>query len=163
MTSRKDDPEALHLSVETEQAELYRSLAGLLQQLLTVHFKVPPEDVPTLVHQAFTLYYDRPMECDARTWIVVSACTNAQRYLEMRGLAAGDGAAGTRAVKRFMAHRDTAATLPKAEREAVRLRFEERKSYLQIGEQLGISAFAAKHLVTQAVVTIRRVIRGKPR
>jgi hypothetical protein len=163
MTSRRDDPEALHLSVETEQASLYLSIGGLLQRLLTVHFKVPPEDVATLVHEVFTLYYDRPMECDARTWIVVSACTNAQNYLQMRGLATGDGAAGTRAIQRFMAHRDTAATLPERERQAVRMRFEERKSYLQIGEQLGISAFAAKHLVTKAVVTIRGVIRGKPR
>jgi len=162
MIPPKDGLETLYLLAEAEQVELYKTLGGLLQRLVVRHFNIPPDEAEILVYETFILYYGNGMKAVARErpWLITAVFNNARTYLERRGQAAGKGAPETRSVESSAAHRDAVATLDGREREALRLRFAEQKSYPPIAEALGVSTFAAKQIVTRTVAKVRALLRG---
>lgn len=50
---------------------------------------------------------------------------------------------------------------PSRAREALRLRFEEKKTYPEIAEQLGLSVYAAERFVVKALARLRGLLRGE--
>lgn len=140
---------------------MYESLGGFLQRLLEQHFKIPPEKTVLLLTEAFNVYYSHMTEvADAEPWLYAAACLGARKHLEGCGQSVGTEAADAHSMERFFVHRDATTTLTGTARAAIRMRFEERKSYTEIAEELGISHFAAEHLVKRAVKKLRGVVRG---
>lgn len=120
------------------------------------------EEAVSLVAEAFVVYYglETPPE-DARACLTLMACTNAQTWLQRRGLPPGHEAEAARETSK--SYRDALELLPSRAREALRLRFSERKTYPQIAAELGVSTFAAEQIVAKAAVKMREVLRGKGR
>jgi RNA polymerase sigma factor (sigma-70 family) len=154
-------PENLFRPANAEQAALYESLGGYLQRALVELFQIPPDDAELLLTQTFNVYFHHMKEVgEARHWLIVAACLSAKRHLEKCGQSTGTEAAAAQSMESFVVHRDATATLTGTARTAIRMRFEERKSYPEIAAELGISPFAAEQLVKRAVQKLRGVIRG---
>ncbi|HEV7768349.1 MAG TPA: sigma factor-like helix-turn-helix DNA-binding protein [Thermoanaerobaculia bacterium] len=97
---------------------------------------------------------------DARAWLIAAASISAKTYLQRRGLPAGDDEADdTRVVLELLLQRDALQTLPALARDALRLRFAERKTYPEIGTELGISPYAAERIVAKAFMKLRSLRR----
>lgn len=142
-------------------APLYEALGGVLQRLLVQKFGVPLEAAESLVYEVFIVFYglEAPPR-DAETWLTAAACTSARSYLQRHGLPAADvDRDDEREIVALLLHRDALTTLTRRAREALRLRFAERKTYAEIAEELGVSAYAAEHLVAKAFAKLRGLRR----
>lgn len=149
-----------HPFAEAEHAALYHALGDFLQGVLVRHFDVPQEDAELLVYEAFVCYFTRNLPFrDARTWLISAACSNANVWRARRGLPPGNREIEQNAARR-LPYREAVAMLsePRA-REALRLRFEEKKDYPEIAAQLDVSTFTAKHIVARAVAELRGLLR----
>lgn len=162
MKAPADDPLLLH-SAATEQERLYEMLGGVLQRLVTRKFEVTQEDAESLVKEAFIAYHGAKVAPnEVEDWVVGAVCRNARKYLQRRGLVApADVLAEERAGQRVLSQREALAMLPSHAREALRLRFEERKSYPEIAEALDVPIDAAQRLVAKAGAKLRGLLRGR--
>ena len=156
-----NDDRLLHGSGDSEQATLYESLGGILQRMVVRQFKVSQEDAEALVRDTFLLYYEtNAARSDVREWLTATVCGNAKEYLRRRGLVAPEeGTDQTREIRRLLCHRDAKEILPSHARQAVRMRFEEQKTYPEIAAELDVSADTAQRLVAKAVVKLLKVLR----
>jgi DNA-directed RNA polymerase specialized sigma24 family protein len=138
------DPEKFRQTPDEAETQLLWDTAGeMLLRLLKRKFGLPPDDARTLVEEAFRVYYEltaRPR--DATSWLIAAACTNAQRYLRRRGLAAGDAASDPQALAESLFDPAFLEALPERAREALRMRHPEGKSFAEIAEELGVTRFA---------------------
>lgn len=156
-----DDP-FLHHSGEPEQEALYETLGGLLQRMVMRQFQVSPEDAQSLVRETFIVFSEMNVaRSEAQEWLTGAVCSSAKAYMQRRGLVAPeDVTEREREIRRELAHRDALAMLPSQDREALRLRFEERKTYPEIAAELDVSVEAAQRIVARAAAKLRGRIRG---
>ena len=87
------------------------------------------------------------------------ACRKANEYRQRRGLPAANEDHAIRNAATSLSYRDAMARLPTRAREAVRLRFEEKKTHAEIAEQLGLSVYAAERFVAKALAKLRGLFR----
>ena len=157
MTPRKDEANRLR-SGEPALRVLYETLGTDLQRFVTRKFGVPPEDAESLVHEAFVQFVtERPD--DAKAWLTGTACRGAKAWLQRRGLAVTDSADDAREIENLLFYRKAQALLPERAREALRLRFQEGRTYEEIAAELDVAAYYAEKLVANAVAKLRQVIR----
>ena len=165
MTAPKNVPERLlSETAEKERAALYDKLGGFLEDLLVRKFELPREEAALLVAEVFVMYYglEAPPD-DARAWLSMMVCANAQAWLQRRGLPPGNEAEAAREAPRVLSYRDALELLAPHAREALRLRFSEQKTPHQIAAELGVSPDEAEQIVTRAMARMREVLRGKRR
>lgn len=163
MTDPRSEFGPLRQSAEAERETLYETLGGVLQRTLTRAFGLPPQDAESLVYETFIVYFgmDVPPH-DFRAWLIAAACRSAKAHLVRRGLASGDDTTSqTRDAESFLLHREALDLLPARAREALRLRFAERRSYAEIAAELDVSVFAAERIVAKAAARLRSVMRSK--
>jgi RNA polymerase sigma factor (sigma-70 family) len=159
MTERKDDATLLR-PAETVDGALYETLGRTLQTILTLKFGLPLEVAESLVDETFATYYtedDRPS--DANAWLIGAACRSAKTYLQRRGLALTDAPDDAREVENLLFHREALELLPERARQALSLRFRERRTYDEIAAEFDVAPYYAKQLVAKAVAKLRKVIR----
>lgn len=161
MTTPTDGLESPHHSSELEWAELHATLATYLTGLLTRAFEVPEQDAERLVRETFTDYRLNQPASDARAWLIGAVCKHANGYRRSRGLPAADEKAAGRHAATVLSYHDVMARLPSRAREALRLRFDEKKSYAEVAEQLGLSVYAAERFVAKALARLRALLRGE--
>lgn len=161
MNTPEDGSGPAHDSVDAEQAALSESLGGFLIALLRRAFEVSERDAEWLVRETFIDHIQNEPAPDARAWILGAACKKANAYRQRRGLPAADEAAIERQAAATLSIRDAMESLPRRAREALRLRFEEKKTYTEIAEQLGLSVYAAKRFVAKALARLRGLLRGE--
>jgi RNA polymerase sigma factor (sigma-70 family) len=161
MTTPKDGPGPPPHSAEAEQAAFYETLSDFLRGLLMRAFEVPERDAEWLVRDTFSDYTLNKPAPDARAWLIGSACNKANDYRQRRGLAAANEALVARHAATALSSREAMEKLPRRAREALRLRFEEKKTYAEVAGELGISVYAAERFVAQALIRLRGVLRGE--
>ena len=161
MTTPNDGPGRAHSPAGAEWVELSGSLGGYLIDLLKRAFEIPGPDAEWLVRETFADYSFGKPAPDASAWIIAAACRRANDYRQRRGLPAADEAAIERQAVTVLAYRDAMARLPGRAREALRLRFEEKKTFAEIAEQLGLSVYAAERFVAKALARLRGLLRGE--
>jgi RNA polymerase sigma factor (sigma-70 family) len=161
MTTLKDDPAQPHYSAVAEHAALYETLGGYLEALLTRAFAVPEQDAALLVRDTFFDYGQGKQAPNARAWLIGSACKRANIYRQMRGLPPVNEADVERHAARVLTYRDAMEPLPSRAREALRLRFQENKTYPEIAEELGVSVYVAERFVAKAFARLRGVLGGE--
>ena len=157
-----NDESSLSLQpAEAESAARHKLLGPALRRLLVQNFGVPLDAAESLVDETFMVFQGlgtRPR--DAETWLTVAACTSARKYLQRHGLPAADvEREEEREIVALLLHRDATRTLTERAREALRLRFAERKTHPEIAEELGISTYAAEHLLAKAIAKLRGLRR----
>lgn len=160
MTTPKDGVGSQH-TAETEQSALYEALGGVLRSLLMRAFELPEQDAEWLLRESIIDYTLNKQAPDARAWLIGVACRNANGYRQRRGLPAANEAEAVRQITAVLATRDALATLPRRAREALRLKFDEKKSYEEVAEQLGLSVHAAKRFVSKALTQMRAALSGE--
>jgi DNA-directed RNA polymerase specialized sigma24 family protein len=161
MTTSKDGPGPPHDSADTEGAELHEPLGVYLEGLLTRAFEVPQRDAERIVREMFADYKLNKPASDARAWLIGAVCREANDYRRRRGLPAADERAAERHAATVLSYRDAMDRLPSRAREALRLRFEEKKTYAEVAEQLGLSVYAAERFVSKALFRLRELLRGE--
>ncbi len=161
MTTPKDGIGSPQHTAEAEQAALYETLGGVLRSLLMRVFELPEQDAEWLVRESFIDYTLNKQAPDARAWLIGVACRNANGYRQRRGLPAANEAEAARQITLVLANRDALATLPRLAREALRLKYDEKLSYEEVAEQLGLSVHAAKRFVSKALTQMRAALRGE--
>jgi len=140
---------------------LHEALGGYLIALLIRAFEVPEPEAEWLVRERFTEYsLDQPAT-DERAWIIGAVCRDANDYRRRRGLPAADEEKVGRHAAAVLSYRDARERLPSRAREALRLRFEEKKSYAEIAEELGLSVHAAERFVGKAFFRLRELLGGR--
>lgn len=160
MTTPKDGQDPTRHFAEAEQAALYETLGGFLQQLLTRAFELPEQVAAALVRETFYQALHAPAP-DARAWLIAAACRSANDYRQNRGLPAANEEEIARHAATVLSYREAMESLPTRAREALRLRFEQKKTYPEIAEELGVSKHAAERIVAKAVARLREVLRGR--
>jgi DNA-directed RNA polymerase specialized sigma24 family protein len=162
MTEPRYGSQPIDRRSEAEEATLYETLGGVLQNLLTRKLGVSAEIAERLVYETFMVYYGldaRPR--DGEAWVIAAACRSAKTYLDRldapRATDVTDG--DERAVLDALRGRDALALLSESSRTALRMRFAEHKSYEEIASALDVSSRYAERIVTKALVKLRSVMR----
>jgi len=124
-------------------------------------FELPERDAERLVRETFTDYRLNQPASNGRAWLIGAVCRQANAYRRRRGLPAADEEKTGRHAATVLSHRDAMEKLPSRAREALRLRFEEKKTYPEIAEQLGLSVDAAERFVAKALARLRGLLRGE--
>jgi DNA-binding CsgD family transcriptional regulator len=142
---------------------LYEALNGMLQRTLTDRFGVPADEADVLMHEVFGAYLtvNCPMN-DPQAWLVAATCQYGAAY--QRDHPPPDGATPAVSVDDVAAMRKIArlppvAILHERAHEAVRLRFQEQKSYREIAKRLGVSIIHAQAIIRKALLKLRRAPR----
>jgi RNA polymerase sigma factor (sigma-70 family) len=157
MTPWKDEANRLR-PAEPALRVLYETLGSDLQRFVTRKFGLPPEDAESLIHEAFVQFVaERPD--DARAWLTGAACRGAKAWLQRRGLAVTDSPDDAREIENLLFCREAQALLTEHAREALRLRFQEGRTYEEIAAELDVAAYYAEKLVAKAVVKLRQAVR----
>ena len=162
MTTPKDGPGSPHHSAEAEWVELQAALSGYLKGLLIRTFEVPERDAEWMVRERFRDYILNRPAPNARAWLIGAVCREANDYRRRRGLPAANEAEIADIERRAdtrLSIRDAMAILPSHAREALRLRFDEKKTYAEIAAQLGLSVYATERFVTKALAKLRGLLR----
>jgi DNA-directed RNA polymerase specialized sigma24 family protein len=144
-------------AAEPEAARLYEARRGLLLRLLMRRFGVPADDAETLVHDTVMALQTQGTVPDPKAWLIAGVTAKGEAYQEGRGLVSptpdAEGVRDVRFTKLVI------ITLSPRARQALRLRFDERKTYAQIAAELGVSTIAAERMVARAAARIRRMQR----
>lgn len=101
---------------------LYRAFGGMLQSFLTRKFGAGPRDIHHLLRREDPAGRNEGVADRA-------ACRNAKTYLQRRGLAVTDSPDDAREMENLLFCQNALASLPEPAREALRLRFLERRTY----------------------------------
>lgn len=141
--------------------ELHEQLGGYLKSLVMRAFEVPERDAEWLVREKFTDYRLNQPASDERAWLIGAVCREANDYRRRRGLPAADERAAERHAATILSYHDAMKRLTSRAREALRLRFEEKKTNAEIAEQLGLSVLAAERFVGKAFLRLRWLLRGE--
>ena len=143
------------------QRGLYDQMGEVVEYVITRIFAIREKDAQSLALEVLLAYRDiKPPPPDVNAWLIAGACANAKRYLERRGLPAGDEAEKTRAAERWLRREEALDLLPERDRTVLRLRFE-GKTYAQIAAQLGVKPGSAKRIVSRAVAKLRALVRAR--
>lgn len=161
MTRANDESARLLPAPEGEDWALYESVGGMLLHALTSKFGLPADRAQLLVYETFIMLFQSDCKpSDRKAWLVNTACTRAKEDLRSRDLPVPPDAERLEAA---LVMRDATQALTARGREALRLKFHERKTDQEIAEELGISVFAAKRLVFKAFAKLRAMRADKAR
>ena len=154
------EAEGLRHSADAEEIErLYQSLGEVLFGVLTERYALTVADAAWLLQDTFGAYMtNRAVVSDAQGWLISMACAEAEKFQQIRAFEEALPEASRDARDRELT-RIALTTLPENAREAVRLRFYERKSYDDIAEKLGITAHYAEHLVATSIAKVAALRR----
>jgi RNA polymerase sigma factor (sigma-70 family) len=90
-----------------------------------------------------------------------AACRAGNSYRVGRGLPAANVADVERHATTVLSIRDALERLPSRAREALRLRFDNGKTYAEIAAELGISEYAVERFVAKVWTRLRGLLRGQ--
>jgi DNA-directed RNA polymerase specialized sigma24 family protein len=140
-------------------ASLYESVGGVLLRFLADRFGLPPKEAEALLGEAC---YEavRQNVRNREAWTIAFSCNGAQtlRRRHDEGTAAPPPditLEEIEALRGVVLVSKALFTLTEHGREALRLRFRERRSYAEIAAELDISTRYAKHLVFQSLQRLR--------
>ena len=161
MTTPEEGPGPLQPSAEAEQAALYETLGAFLQGLLIRAFEVPEREAERLVRDTFLHYVQNKPAPNAHAWLIWAACRKANEYRHGRGLPAANEDHAIRNAATALPYRDGMGRLPTRAQEALRLKFEQKKTYEEVAGEMGLSVSAAKRYVAKALAQLRGLLRGE--
>jgi RNA polymerase sigma factor (sigma-70 family) len=159
-----EDHDARHTDRSVEQ--VYASVRPLLLHLVMGRFRIPECDAEALTQEVFLAY----LQCGTRienvqAWLVAAACNASRYYLRTQRRTAplpadeeqlpitADCSAE---VNRRLTVRALLRSLPDKQRQAVRLRYLEQMTYLEVAAALHTSERYATKLVTVSLVKLKR-------
>lgn len=160
MTTPTDELESPQPSAELEWAERHAALGGYLKGTLVRVFEVPEQDAESMVRDAFHDYSLAQPALDARAWLIGAVCRQGNLYRKRRGLPAADEEKAGRHAAAVLSSREAMERMSSRAREALRLRYEEKKTSAEIAEQLGLSVYAAERFVAKALTRLRELLQG---
>lgn len=145
---------------------LQDSIGGLLLRTLTRKYEMPPEEAETLLRSVLLsmLLLDAQVK-DAEGWLIAATCNSGRAWRRARALDEGTSADATKdivALRGLVFWRKALIAIPESGRAALRLRFQHRYSFEEIGAELGVTAKYAELLVMRSLARIRE-IEGGPR
>lgn len=154
------EAEGLRHSADAEEIErLYQSLSEVLLGVLTERYELTVAEAASLLEDTFGAYVtSRAAVSDAQGWLISAACAEAEKLQQIRAFEEALPEASGDARARELTSR-ALAMLPENAREAVRLRFYERKSYDDIAANLGITEHYAEHLVATSIAKVAALRR----
>jgi DNA-directed RNA polymerase specialized sigma subunit len=134
-SSSEDAGSAVPRSAEVaELEELYRSIGSVLLRTLADMYGISREEAERIVGEVFMMYVSTSEPGgDPASWIHLAVHAEAARYRRSVALAA----------------------LPEDAREALRLRFQEKRTYPEIAAALGVTKRFAEKLVAKALAELR--------
>ena len=160
--SESDDDlgRVLPQDAEPEAAQLSAARRGVLLRLLMRRFGVPAEDAEELVHDTVMALQTQGPVPNVKAWLFAGVIAKGEKYVRARGVVrpAPDV---VRREKIPFTKAVLGALAPRA-REALRLRFDERKSYPEIAEEMQISTRAAERMVAKALARVRQLQHSRP-
>ena len=118
-----------------ELEELYSSIGSVLLRMLDDMYGISRQDAERIVGEVFSMYVSTSEPGgDPASWIHLAVHAEAARYQRKHA---------------------ALATLPADAREALRLRFQERRTYPEIAAALDVTKRFAEKLVAKALAELR--------
>jgi RNA polymerase sigma factor (sigma-70 family) len=138
---------------------LYESVGGVVLRLLTGKFRLPPEEAQALLCRVCVEAVKQELR-EREAWTIVMACNGAKtlRRWHDEGTAAPPPditVEEIEALREVVLVNKALATLTERGRQALHLRFRERRSYAEIAAALDISTKYAEHLVFRSLERLR--------
>jgi RNA polymerase sigma factor (sigma-70 family) len=144
-------------AAEARVERLYEKCGGVLRKTLMQSFGIDAEGAEELLQQVLRAGITKTVE-DEEAWVIAAVC----RMAERRARVAFDAkiphdvsAAELEALEEVIFLRDGLSTLPEPAQEALRLRFDEGRTYAEIAEQLKVSTRYVNRLVLGALERLR--------
>ena len=162
--ARPPQADVAQADVGEAAARLYETVGGPVLRTLTGRFRLSPEEAKALLNMVCVVAMQQDVR-NREAWAVVYACKRAQtlRRWQDQGTAAPPPditVEELEALREVVLVGKALATLTEHGRQALRLRFRERRSYAEIAAELDISAKYAKYLVFQSLKRLRASQRG---
>lgn len=158
MTIPRNDAEGLHQPAEPEGiARGSDALSRILMGWVTRTYGMADRDAVALLevaHSSYSTLHD--LVQDGRAWVIGAVIQLAETHQRIHRLPGKteDVAAEVVRIRDFTLTAEALAVLPENAREAVRMRFFEKKSYAEIAAELGVATYYAEHLVMQGVAKL---------
>ncbi|HEV7240811.1 MAG TPA: sigma factor-like helix-turn-helix DNA-binding protein [Thermoanaerobaculia bacterium] len=150
----------LRHSADAEEIDrLYQSLSGVLFGVLTERYGLTVPDAEFVIEDTFSAYMtSKAAVSDAQGWLISTVCEEAETLQQIRAFEEALPEASRDTRDRELTRR-ALATLPENAREAVRLKFHERKSYDDIAATLDVAVHYAERLVATSVTKVAALRR----
>lgn len=137
-------------SEDWDVVHLYEEHRPVLRRLLVRRYGVPEADAETIVYDTVMALPTQGVVSDVQAWLTAGVCGKGEAYRSACGLdPAADDACEL-----------ALATLTDHAREALRLRFDEKRTYAEIAAELGVSVYAAERIVAKAGAKVRERLRS---
>jgi DNA-directed RNA polymerase specialized sigma24 family protein len=144
-------------------ARLQDSLGALLLHTLTGKFAMPPDEAETLLYGLLLSARDAEVR-DPAAWLIRATCASAHEWRRSRALDAGtpeDAMHDILRLRGIVFTRKALEAIPDRGRTALRLRYQYRWSFADIGEELGVTTKYAEILVMRAMRRLRESRRAQ--
>ncbi|MGZ5442300.1 MAG: RNA polymerase sigma factor [Thermoanaerobaculia bacterium] len=166
MTVPRNDAEGLQRPAEPEVVvHGYEALSRILMAWVTRTYRMSDGDAAALLEVARFSYFTtgRGLVQDARAWVIGAVIQLAETHQRIHRLPGKteDVAAEVVRIRDIALTSEALAALPENAREAIRMKFFERKSYAEIGAELGVAAYYAEHLVMHGVAKLLALRRQR--
>jgi DNA-directed RNA polymerase specialized sigma24 family protein len=158
MKPSRDQAEGPRHSAQAEGiADLYSRFGPFLLRILMRQFSIPADEAEALLPPIFIIL---PADvADQEKWLIAATCNSARAWQQQRGRDRGEIPAGPSgataeeiaAANGLLSATRALAAMPPQGREAVRLRFREKKTYAEIAAELDISEFYAQRLIEKTL------------
>ena len=137
------------------------SLVAMLTRRLTAGFGIPPGEAAAMVREArLALLMNVAPVPDPETWLVGLVSEMGRAYWQ-RGLPPDATAEEARAIAELAFTSAAVATLSPRLREALRLRFHEKKTFREIAAELDVAEPYALRMVTRGVTKVLHAQRRR--
>jgi RNA polymerase sigma factor (sigma-70 family) len=158
-----EDESARNASAAEERVDrLYEQCGGVLKKALLESFGIEANEAEVLLEDALRVTLTKSV-ADER-WVIAAVCRRAARRVRVAfdaKIPPDASAAELAALEEVIFLRAGMATLPEPAQEALRLRFDERRTYAEIAEQLQVSTRYVHRLVQGSLERLRTRTGGK--
>jgi len=160
-----DEVERLRRSAEAEILDrLFATVGVQLHRTLATTFRMPPKDAEDVVQDVFSAYVTAgPRVADTAGWLRGAALqigkSSAESYAMCLAITAPPPdatAEETRAVQDGLFTWKAVRDVPESGREALRLRFQEHRTFREIADELKIATFYAEKLIAKSLAILRK-------
>jgi DNA-directed RNA polymerase specialized sigma24 family protein len=144
---------------------LQDSIGGLLLRTLTRKYEMPVDEAEALLRRVLLsmLLLDAQVK-DAEAWLIAAICDSGRAWRRARALderMSADPNEDIVALRGLVFRRRALTAIPDSGRAALRLRFQYRYSFEEIGAELGVTAKYAELLVMRSLARIRQIEEGQ--
>lgn len=150
-------------AAEARVERLYEKCGGVLRKTLMQSFGIEAEEAEELLQQVLRAGITKTV-VDEEAWVIAAVCRMAARRARVAfdAKVPRDVSAAERdALEEVIFLRDAMQALPEPAREALRLCFDEGRSYAEIAEQLKVTTRYVNRLVLGSLERLRSRTGGK--